>query len=64
MDVFLGLLFPLHVVFAGEREWCVVCDVVADFLASDVLFCHVLGVEVDRGGDVVPVPFCLLGRTK
>ncbi len=57
----LGLIFPFYVVFAREREWCVVCDVVADFLASDMLLFHALGVEVDRGGDVVTVPCCLFG---
>ncbi len=37
------------------------CDMVADFLVCNVSSFYVLGVKVNRGGDVVSVPFCLLG---
>ena len=61
VDMFLGLLLPLDVVFSGEWKGCVVGDMVADFLACDLFRFHVLGVVVHGSGNVESVPFCVLG---
>ncbi len=42
VDRFLGLRFPLDVVFSGEWKGCIVGDVVRDSPACDLLRCHVL----------------------